>query len=187
MSSCWNNHFYYDESSPSCIRWASSLYSGRYSGTELVQAGSVAGTLGNSYWRVQVDGKVYSAHRVVWELHNGPIAEGLEIDHINGDITDNRLSNLRLVTKSVNCRNRRLRADSTSRLSGVARRERILPSGSLYASWQGRVVDARGTRLNKEFSISKYGEDAARQLAIDFVHRIRNNPEHMYTERHGTI
>lgn len=53
-------------------------------------------------------GKVYSAHRVVWALHYGswPPDVGLEIDHINRDRQDNRIENLRLVTKALNNHNK---------------------------------------------------------------------------------
>ena len=41
-------------------------------------------------------------HRLVWEAFNGPIPEGMQINHLNEDITDNRLENLSLVTPSEN-------------------------------------------------------------------------------------
>jgi hypothetical protein len=44
------------------------------------------------------------AHRVVWAIHRGVWPDG-EIDHINGDRADNRISNLRDVTRSENARN----------------------------------------------------------------------------------
>lgn len=44
-------------------------------------------------------------HRLVWELFNGPIPQGFEIDHINAVKDDNRLVNLRLVTHSENLAN----------------------------------------------------------------------------------
>lgn len=37
-------------------------------------------------------------HRAVWEAFRGPIPEGLQINHINGQKTDNRLENLELTT-----------------------------------------------------------------------------------------
>ncbi len=45
-------------------------------------------------------------HRVIWETENGTIPDGLEIDHINRDPRDNRLSNLRTASRSQNRRNR---------------------------------------------------------------------------------
>lgn len=44
------------------------------------------------------------AHRLIWVHKNGPIPAGLEINHIDGVKSNNRLSNLELVTKSGNQR-----------------------------------------------------------------------------------
>lgn len=44
-------------------------------------------------------------HRVIWFYFNGVVPEGYEIDHINGDKTDNSLENLRLVTPKENLNN----------------------------------------------------------------------------------
>jgi hypothetical protein len=41
-------------------------------------------------------------HSVVWETHFGPVPEGLEIDHIDGDKSNNAIGNLRLVTHAQN-------------------------------------------------------------------------------------
>ena len=46
--------------------------------------------------------KAYLQHRFVFEVFNGKIPPHLEIDHINGDKTDNRNKNLQLLTHKQN-------------------------------------------------------------------------------------
>jgi len=49
-------------------------------------------------------------HRVVWlSAHRTSIPHGFCVDHINNDRSDNRLSNLRVITNSANLKRRRLR------------------------------------------------------------------------------
>jgi len=88
-----------------------------------MKAGSVAGyrftdTSGKSYIRITVGGKLYFAHRFAWLFIHGEFPEE-EIDHENGDGTDNRLSNLRSVTHAENSKNRRLSTRNTSGHAGV--------------------------------------------------------------------
>ena len=51
-----------------------------------------------------LDGKTKTGyiHRFVWEAFNGKIPDGFEIDHIDGNPANNRLSNLRLLTREEN-------------------------------------------------------------------------------------
>lgn len=41
-------------------------------------------------------------HRLVYEAFNGPIPEGMQVNHINENKTDNRLENLNLMTPKEN-------------------------------------------------------------------------------------
>ena len=68
--------------------------------------GNRAGLLAQTGYRVSsVEGKPKREHRVIWEMLNGKIPKGLQIDHINRIKDDNRIENLRLVTGSVNRHN----------------------------------------------------------------------------------
>lgn len=72
-----------------------------------VRVGDVAGGKDvKGYVCIRVAGKTYKAHRLAWLYVYGNMPIG-EIDHINGIKDDNRIANLRDVTKSVNQQNRK--------------------------------------------------------------------------------
>lgn len=73
----------------------------------------------HGYARSTIFGSHYAKHRIIWLMVTGEQPE--QIDHINGDPSDNRFSNLRAVCKSQNMRNIRLRKDNSSGHVGVSR------------------------------------------------------------------
>lgn len=66
------------------------------------RAGSKDASLG--YVRLSIDGKRVWAHRVAWLLSTGSWPQA-DIDHINGVRDDNRLANLRDVSRGQNLQN----------------------------------------------------------------------------------
>lgn len=61
---------------------------------------------GCGYEQFYYEGSYYYTHRVVWYLHNG-VWPSNDIDHIDQDRLNNRIENLRDVTRSTNLRNQR--------------------------------------------------------------------------------
>lgn len=57
----------------------------------------------NGYLCGRINRKTYYAHRIAWKWCYG--TEPQFLDHINHDRTDNRIANLRAVSKQENCKN----------------------------------------------------------------------------------
>lgn len=82
-------------------------------------AGRVAfTTVSGGYFQGRCRGQLLLAHRVVWALATGNWPNG-QIDHVNGDKSDNRLANLRDVDQADNQRNMKRCSRNTSGHTGV--------------------------------------------------------------------
>lgn len=83
-------------------------------------AGMAAGTQSTfGHVQLRVDFKSVLAHRAAWAVTYGEWPT-TDIDHINGDPADNRIANLRIVSRGHNLQNqRKAHRDSKSGLLGV--------------------------------------------------------------------
>ena len=62
--------------------------------------------------------KLHKGHHMVWQVVHG-YKPTMDIDHINGDKSDNSISNLRLATRGQNNSNAKLRRDNTTGIKGL--------------------------------------------------------------------
>lgn len=60
----------------------------------------------NGYARIGIAGKSYLAHRAAWEEVNGPLPEGMILDHLCHNRACINVQHLRLTTQANNCLNR---------------------------------------------------------------------------------
>lgn len=82
-------------------------------------AGSRAGSANRAgYRRISIDGELEYEHRLAFVYMTGEYPPQV-VDHINGDPSDNRWSNLRLATPSENGANRHVPVNNTSGYRGV--------------------------------------------------------------------
>lgn len=129
-----------------CAAWNT-----RYAGTQaFVAAGS------NGYHHGTVAGRALKAHRIAWAMTHGRWPT--EVDHINGDRSDNRIANLREVNRQTNSRNRGRRSDNSSGVVGVR---------CVQGRWKARIHDNGkerhlGTFTSREAATAAWREAAER-------------------------
>jgi hypothetical protein len=88
-----------------------------------IPAGSEAGALNvrQGYRQVSFAGKSIPAHRLIFALYHGRFPDPKkQIDHINGNRTDNRKENLRECTQAENLRNQGAKPWSSTGIKGVS-------------------------------------------------------------------
>lgn len=92
---------------------AQAHWNARHAGKE-----AMIGNHNTGYKWGRIFGRPYLAHRVIWKLvHGYDPAE--QIDHINGDRSDNRISNLREASALENGKNGGMRRNNSSGYKGV--------------------------------------------------------------------
>ena len=85
-----------------------------------IKAGQQAGTINSEgYINMTVDGQYCKAHRLAWLYIYGNMPP-YQIDHINGNPSDNRICNLREATQSQNQFNKKIGKNNSSGYKGVS-------------------------------------------------------------------
>jgi len=86
-------------------------YAGRVIGTK------PDGTRSKRYSQTKLRGQNVSVHKVIYLYHHGIMPE--QVDHINGNSSDNRIENLRIANAAQNAQNRSLFSNNKSGCKGV--------------------------------------------------------------------
>lgn len=98
---------------------------------------------GRGYARINFGGAYWYAHRIIYEMHNGTIPKGMQVDHINCNRSDNRIENLQLMSNKQNSRKAAIQTLSKNNKSGVRGVRR-----GYKGSWRAEiVVNGKNTHL----------------------------------------
>jgi hypothetical protein len=121
--------------------------------------GKRAGSCGGMRYRqVNIRGKYYREHRIIWTMVNGDIPEGFCIDHINGNSFDNRIDNLRLATHNQNCFNRKMHKNN---MGG----HKCIGWHQASQTWRVKVM-AMGKVKHKHYSSLELAKEGYKQLVV---------------------
>jgi len=97
------------------------------------------------------------------------------VDHINGNPSDNRRQNLRVVSMKDNANNRNRTQNNNTGVVGIVRRKHPVFNYEYYrATVSDRSTPMGGAKsktrqISKHFNINKYGEDLAFALAKEWL------------------
>ena len=75
-------------------------------------------TRNSRYSATKIDGEHWCVHKLIYLYNYGYVPD--QLDHINGDTSDNRIENLREANSSENMRNRRIFSNNKSGHKGVS-------------------------------------------------------------------
>lgn len=140
-------------------------------GSRIIYPGDEAGTDKDGYRNINFHGTLYRAHRLAWFFMTGEwLPSKQDIDHINGDRSDNRWCNLRLVTRSQNSMNgHKLMVNNKSGVRGVSWRKDT-------CKWHARITVDGKTILLGDFVRKEDAIAARREAEIKYFGYYGNRP-----------
>lgn len=144
------------------------------------EPGQLAGSImSTGYRELSVDGERFLSHRLAWFYVHGYNSEN-HIDHMNRDITDNRICNLREVSRSCNMRNAGIGKRNKTGVKGVSWIERL-------KKYQSRIyVDGKTLNLGLHCELM----DAAKarweaEKKYKFIYCDSDSSAYQYINSHG--
>lgn len=164
-----DQYVYYDETSNTCLRWKID-----HPEINKIRKDKQAGTLSGVYGRIRINGTLFQLHRVIWCLNNKrDINDGMVIDHVDRDKTNNKINNLREVDGSLNMRNKSHRKSNTG-YQGIVE----YPKDRYFVvqfSIQYRVNSTTSFSYGLNKSRAKTDWFETRELALEAAIKYRNS------------
>ena len=123
------------------------------------EAGYRTSVRGGDRWVIRFNGKRYYRYRIVWEMHNGKITNGHEIDHIDHDQLNDEIENFEEKPRIKNMHNKKKSPRNKSGITGVRKEgnkwcSQLFCNGVMYRKRFDNIDDAINYRKNLELQFS---------------------------------
>lgn len=154
----WRDTSWFEPSATRSAEHIAALWNARYAGTPALD-----GIDGNGYRHGHLSGRIVKAHRIIFKMLHGYEPE--QIDHENGDRSDNRQANLVAATNATNTKNAKRRADNTSGVVGVT----WYPHERVTGKWLAKI---KGKHLGM---FDQFDEAVAARKAAEIEYGFHRN------------
>lgn len=115
-----------------------------------------AGCFDKGYRRIELNGRLYLMHRLIWLWHGRELVDGLVLDHIDNNPSNNRIENLQQI----------LHADNLRRRDCVKNAKGGVSFHKAGQKWRARLV-----RNNKEIYLGSF---KTREEAVECLKNYHN-------------
>lgn len=124
----------------------------------------------SGYLQIKLGGKNYYIHDIIAAQFIGKKPEGYEVDHINNEITDNRVENLRYLTPKENKMKKRA---YRSNIVDCHKKVRCIETGEIYIDSKTaakQMFDNRDAARNiRKICSGEYGYRSYKGFTFEFV------------------
>lgn len=116
------------------------------------------------YWKIHIRGHFQvPVQTLAWIVSKGTIPDGIEVDHADGDPSNNRLSNLRLATSSEQKYNKRVQSNNRSGLKGA-----YFHACHKGKKWRSQIRTGRGLVFLGYFHTAREAHEAYASAATKY-------------------
>jgi hypothetical protein len=136
------------------------VFTWKYPINNRIKVGNAAGWGSDGYINISIDGQIYGAHRLAWFFVTASWPKK-QIDHIDGNRSNNSFSNLREATISQNHFNIGKTASNKTGFKGVSWFKRT-------RKWRARITVSRKGRTIGYFDTKEEAHEAYKAAAAEY-------------------
>lgn len=118
----------------------------------------------------KADQRSYHVHQLVLRAFVGPMSDGMEVRHLNGIASDNRLSNLVYGTRKENAADMKLHGTDTLRAKRVSESKKGISTVWCERHGMARLTAEEVRSMKNDFAAGMTSAEAGRKYGVSQAH-----------------